>query len=310
MKNIALFLFLFAFCLSLSAQGSYPKLSSVKSLASIDKMSFDSPINKNSDKFNSEGILAPLSLTKNKADKNATTPKKFNFSIMPYAWFASIGGTVGQFQGETFSFNKGFTFANLHMYAAFVGKIKYERVSFVFDISYVNYKRFGATSNDPDFPQLLSANTTAKQAVYDLFIAYLFPSKSKKTMVDIYGGGRLWNLDLEATVTRPSVTNPSTDTTNTEPGYSNSWLDPVIGVNAEYVLDSKGKWGAWTKGDIGGFGVNHSMTWQMNVGVAYMLSPNWPLTLGFKYLGINYYKNNLNWTVNEYGPTLGIGYRY
>lgn len=48
----------------------------------------------------------------------------------------------------------------------------------------------------------------------------------------------------------------------------------------------------------------------MNVGVAHMLSKNIPLTFGFKYLGVNYYKNNLNWTVNEYGPTLGIGYRY
>lgn len=123
-------------------------------------------------------------------------------------------------------------------------------------------------------------------------------------MVDIYGGGRLWNLDLEATVIKPDGTQ------NVEPGYSNSWLDPVLGVNAEFVLDSKGKWGAWTKGDIGGFGVNSQMTWQMNVGVAYMLSPNWPLTFGFKYLGVNYYKNNLNWTVNEYGPTLGIGFRY
>jgi hypothetical protein len=305
MKKFAIILLLCLFCYNLSAKESNPKLAEIKNLASIDRINIDSPFEKNLTKASPENLLTPLSLNKKEDGKNAaSTAKKFNFSIMPYAWFAGIGGTVGQFDGETFGFNKGFTFKNLHMYAAFIGKIKYERVSFVFDMSYINYKSFGATSNNPNLPHEIALNTTAKQTVFDLFIAYLFPSKSKKSMVDIYGGGRLWNLDLEATVIKPDGTQ------NTAPGYSNTWLDPVLGVNAEFVLDSKGKWGAWTKGDIGGFGVNSQMTWQMNVGVAYMLSPNIPLTLGFKYLGVNYYKNNLNWTVNEYGPTLGIGYRY
>ena len=304
MKNTTLLLLLFAFCINATAKEFNPKLAEIKNLASIDKISFDSPIKKNTDKFSSDNALLPLSLKKNFAEKNAYQPKKFNFSIIPYAWFASIGGTVGEFDGEKYGFNKGFTFENLHMYAAFTGKIKYERVSFVFDISYINYKSFGTTTQNPNLPKELSANTTAKQAVYDLFLAYLFPSKSKKTMVDIYGGGRLWNLDLEATILEADGTQKK------QPGYSNSWLDPVVGVNAEFVLSKDMKWAAWTKGDIGGFGVNSQMTWQMNVGVAYMISPNFPLTLGFKYLGVNYYKNNLNWTVNEYGPTLGIGYRY
>ncbi|HMS32711.1 MAG TPA: hypothetical protein PKC91_01360 [Ignavibacteria bacterium] len=303
MKNITLLIILLAFCINATAKDNNPKLADVRSLAGIDKISYVSPINKKMEKFGTESILAPVSLKKSIAERNATTPKKFNFSIMPYAWFASVGGTVGEFDGEKYGFNKGFTFKGLHMYAAFIGKIKYERVSFVFDISYVNYKNFGATTQNPNLPQELSANTTAKQALYDLFLAYLFPSKSKKTMVDIYGGGRFVNLDLEATVDSVGTVKPNKT-------YSNSWLSPVIGVNAEFVLDSKAKWAAWTKGDIGGFGVNHSMTWQMNVGVAYMISPNFPLTLGFKYVGFNYYKNKFNWTVNEYGPTLGIGYRY
>ncbi len=304
MKNLTLLIILLAFCINATAKDNNPKLADVKNLAGIDKISYDSPINKNTDKLTTESTLPALTFNRTAGEKNAASPKKFNFSIAPYAWFASIGGTVGEFDGEKYGFNKGFTFKNLHMYAAFTGKIKYERVSFVFDISYVNYKSFGTTTQNPNLPKELSANTTAKQAVYDLFLAYLFPSKSKKTMVDIYGGGRLWNLDLEATVLEADGTQKS------QPGYSNSWLDPVVGVNAEFVLDSKAKWAAWTKGDIGGFGVNSQMTWQMNVGVAYMISPNFPLTLGFKYLGVNYYKNNLNWTVNEYGPTLGIGYRY
>lgn len=308
MKKIALLLFLVAFTYSVSAQENYLKLQDVKSLASINKSTY-SLINKNIDKINSTNELAPLSLSKKTADKNASKPKKWNFSIMPYAWYGAFGGTVGEGpQGGVYGFNKGFSFDNLKMYAAGVGKIKYERVSFVFDISYISKKSFDATASTPNLPANVVANWTSdwtvQQTVYDLFIAYLFPSKSKKTMVDIYGGGRLWDLNLESTFTN------ATADTSVMTNRSNSWLDPVIGVNAEFVLDKKGKWAAWTKGDIGGFGVNSQMTWQMNVGVAYMLSPNFPLAFGFKYLGVNYYKNELNWTVNEYGPTLGIGYRY
>ena len=306
MKKITMLLILFAFCINATAKDNNPKLSEVKNLASINKISNNTPIIKETDNFNSKSIMSPISLNKNIADRNATTPKKWSFSIMPYAWFAAVGGTVGEGpQGGVFGFNKGFSFDNLKMYAAFIGKIKYERVSFVFDISYINKKSFNATSDNPSLPKYISADWTAKQAVYDLFIAYLFPSKSKKTMVDIYGGGRLWGVDLEATF--KNATGDSTVMTNPA---NNTWLDPVIGVNAEFVLDKKEKWAAWTKGDIGGFGVNSQMTWQMNAGFVYMLSPNWPLAFGFKWLGVNYYKNNLNWTVNEYGPTLGIGFRY
>lgn len=305
MKNITLVLLLFVFCVSGYARDNYPKLAEVKSLASIDKITFASEIDKNADISGSADILNSLSSNRKLSDVNKTKPKKFNFSIIPYGWFAATGGTVGEGpNGSVYGFNKGFTFDNLHMYAAFMGKIKYERVSFVFDISFFSKKAFDAVAENPNLPKDFSADWTAKQAVYDLFIAYLFPSKSKKTMVDIYGGGRFWNLDLESTITETS------GDSSKYKSYSNSWLDPVIGVNAEFVLDKKGKWAAWTKGDIGGFGVNSQMTWQMNVGIAYMLSPNFPLGFGFKYLGVNYYKDKFNWTVNEYGPTISIGYRY
>jgi len=224
---------------------------------------------------------------------------------MPYAWFTAVGGTVGYDSlGNKYGFNKSFSDAiqYLKMAVAAVGKFKYKRVSFVYDISYVNLKGFG-TEVPANTPHVLSANWTVKQTLYDLFLAYLFPSASKKTMVDIYGGGRLFVLNTSSTII-------DSNGTQRMRAYDNSFLDPVIGVNAEYVLDQKGKWVAWTKGDIGGFGVNSQMTWQLNAGAGYMLAPQVPLTLGFKYVGVNHDKNRFNWTVNEYGLTLGIGYRY
>lgn len=306
MNKITLFLLLFAFSYSASAQESFTSLKDVKSLSSINKISSDSPVSENLESLNSENILSHVSFKNNISEKTADKPKKFSFSIVPYAWLQSVGGTVGyDAEGNKFGFNKTFSEAvkYLKMAVAFTGKFKYERVSFVYDISYINLKGFGTEVQNENAPHIESANWTAKQAMYDLFLTYLFPSKSKKTMVDMYGGGRLWNLESESTIL-------DTAGGSTMSSYSNSWLDPVIGVNAEYLLSKDMKWAAWTKGDIGGFGVNSQMTWQLNAGVAYMLSKNIPTTLGFKYVGVNYDNDGRNWTVNEYGFTLGIGYRY
>ena len=52
------------------------------------------------------------------------------------------------------------------------------------------------------------------------------------------------------------------------------------------------------------------MTWQITGGFGYLITPQFPVTFGIKYVGVNKDKDNKSWTVNEYGPTLSIGYRY
>lgn len=314
MKKIALLLLILAFSYSANAKNNFPKLAEIKNLASIDKISFDSPVNKNLEKFNTKSVLAPLSLSKNNADKNVYKPKRFNFSINPYVWFMAVGGTVGYYEGEKFAFNKSFSDAvkYLKMAAAVAGKFKYDRVSFVYDISYINLKGFGTEL--PEGRGIVSSNWTVKQTLYDLFLSYLFPSKNKNVMVDVYLGTRIWALETEATLMVNDTVLTGTDgytevvQQQKQTGFSNTWVDPVLGVNSEFRLGQQ--WFAYLKGDIGGFSVNSQMTWQMTGGFAYLISPNWPVTFGFKYVGVNYDKNARNWTVNNYGPTLSIGYRY
>ncbi len=313
MKRITFMLILLAFSYSAVAKDNLPKLAGVKNLAGIDKIRYDAPINKNLEKFNSTSALTSLALNKDKADKNIYKPKRFNFSINPYFWFMAVGGTVGYYDGQKYGFNKSFSDAvkYLKMGAAVAGKFKYDRVSFVYDISYVNLKGFG--TEVPQGRGIVSSNWTAKQTLYDLFLSYLFPSKNKDVMVDVYLGTRIWALETEATIIINDTITSKGGTviepkTNTAPAYSNTWVDPVLGVNSEFRIGKQ--WFAYLKGDIGGFSVNSQMTWQMTGGFAYLISPNWPVTFGMKYVGVNYDKNARNWTVNDYGPTLSIGYRY
>lgn len=313
MKKIILILLLLTFSYSVSAQENFPKLQEVNNLASIGKINSVSASYNNIEKFNSKSILNPLFHSKKKADKNAAKPKAFNFSVNPYIWFAGVGGTVGYGpDGGKYSFNKSFSegIKYLKMAAALAGKFKYKQVSFLYDICYVNLKGF--ETEVPVGKGISSANWTVKQTLYDLFVSYLFPSKNKNTMIDIYAGTRIWAMEFEATFslddTLHRVSGDIPPGEYKEPAYSNTWVDPVIGVNSEFRLGKQ--WFAYLKGDIGGFSVNSQMTWQMTGGFAYMISPNWPVTFGFKYVGVNYDKEAKNWTVNEYGPIITIGYRY
>lgn len=305
MRKIVLSLVLSAFCYTASAQENYIKVPVVNNLASIDKSNYDSPIDKNLEKFNSKNVLTSLSLKKNKGDKNATTPKAFSFSIAPYFWALAIGGTLSiPNEDQYFTFNKSFSDAvkNLKMAAMVYGKFRYKRVSFLYDIGYINLKRFGATA--PQGLGLLSANVTAKQLLADLSISYLFPSKSKSTMVDVYVGTRMLDLDIEATVILDSgITSRSRMS-----AYKNTWLSPLLGVNSEFMLSPS--WLAYARGDIGGFGINEQMTWQLAAGAGYNFSPHFFTTFGFKYVGFNYYKTDYKWTVNDYGFVAALGYRY
>lgn len=313
MKKVIMFLFLFVFTLNVSAQDNLPKLPEIKSLASIEKNKSVSLINKNLEKLNSKSVLSPLAFNKVKVDKKAPKTKDFTFSINPYIWFVGVGGTIGYGpDGGKYGFNKSFSEAveYLKMAAAAAGRFKYKQFSFLYDIAYVNLKGFETEA--PQGKGIVSANWTLKETLYDLFLSYLFPSKNKNTNVEIYAGTRIWAIEKEATfllndtLRRPTGDIPPGIYKQTE--SSNVWVDPVLGVTSDFRLGKK--WFAYLRGDIGGFSVNSQMTWQMTGGFVYMISPNWPTTFGFKYVGVNYEKDPNNLTVNEYGPTLSIGYRY
>ncbi|HMQ70671.1 MAG TPA: hypothetical protein PKA90_16945, partial [Ignavibacteria bacterium] len=97
MKNILVLVLLIAFSFNAIGKDKYPVLSEVKDLADINKIelnsSFSKSIDKSLEKYNSDNDLSSLSLNNKISDKSSSAPKKFNFSIMPYAWFAAIGGT-------------------------------------------------------------------------------------------------------------------------------------------------------------------------------------------------------------------------
>jgi hypothetical protein len=298
MKKIFLTVVLLVFSANLFALDSYPDLKSISKLSDLK---------------------SEKSLMKN--DITATKKvKKFEFSINPYIWAVCVGGTVAipsiTHNGVTYPSNYNYSFnktasdaiSNLKMAAMFDGRFKYERVSFLYDVVYVNLKGFDAALPG-NFDSLaghstsqVTANTTTKELIIDLAIGYEFPQKNKGFFLNGYLGARLWSVDAEITL------NDAFDGKQYMGSKSNSWLDPILGMNAQWIY-AKNKWGTVVKGDLGGFGVNSQFTIMMAVIQQYRISPIFDINLGFKWLAVNYNKDASVWNVNNYGALLGFGVR-
>lgn len=234
--------------------------------------------------------------------------KDFSFTVNPYIWMMGATGTVGvpntpSGYPKSVSFNETFADAVGNIKFAFMaaGKIKYKSVSLLYDIVYGNLKAFDVA--DPNGKGLVTGDVTMKEFITDLALAYRIPSKSKATFVDVYAGTRIWAMDQEITLDPVDPNLQSRMLSN-----SNSWIDPIIGVKADFSLTKD--WFAYAKADFGGFGANSEWTLMTLAGCGYKFNQHWNTSLGIKYLGLEYNKDDLYLNIDQYGLALTLGYWY
>ncbi len=236
----------------------------------------------------------------------AAKTKDFTFTINPYIWFTGVGGSVGipdisDGYPPYVEFNKSFSdLAGSLKFALMVaGKFKYKKVSLLYDVDYMNLKDFDATV--PDGYGLASANPSFKQLTTDLALAYSIGTGSKNVSLDVYGGTRIWSLKTE-------ITFNGTNGTQVMKSGDKSWVDPIFGFQADFILSKQ--WFSYVKTDFGGLGVNSDWTYMLIGGVGYKFSPQWNTSFGLKYLGVSLDKDKTVWKVNEAGLLLSLGYIY
>ncbi|HAY34614.1 MAG TPA: hypothetical protein DCY06_10820 [Bacteroidetes bacterium] len=240
------------------------------------------------------------------AENNAPKKKDFWFTVNPYLWTIAMGGTVGipntpSGYPKTYEFNKSFSDALSNLKMAFMigGKFKYKRINLFYDIVYANLKDFDVTL--PVGSGLTKANTTNKEFITDLSLGYSFPTTSKSVFLDTYAGVRIWSTETEITLIPPSGQ-------NFMGSNSRSWVDPIVGINASFILSKQ--WFSYLRTDFGGFGANSEYSFMILGGFGYKFNPNLNTTLGIKNLSVDYNKDERRFNVNQYGLILSLGYSY
>ncbi len=89
---------------------------------------------------------------------------------------------------------------------------------------------------------------------------------------------------------------------------SRAWVDPIIGLRGQLNLTR------WlflaAQGDAGGFGVGSELTWVTQATVGFNLSRNVFLEGGYRYMYVDYDRDNFLYDMTTYGWFAGLGFKF
>ena len=89
------------------------------------------------------------------------------------------------------------------------------------------------------------------------------------------------------------------------PGASESadFFDPILGFAVRQQLSEK--WFVGARGNIGGFGVNSDLVWQLGGMVGYQVNDCFAVAGGYRYLSMDYDDNDVVFDADTSGFFLG-----
>jgi hypothetical protein len=140
------------------------------------------------------------------------------------------------------------------------------------------------------------------------------------TSIDLYGGGRFWWQNAEASLALTAGLNTSDLTISGGRAIADSgditWVDPLIGLRLRHHFSPGTE--LVLRGDVGGFGVGSEFSWQamghLNWEFKRTQSAVWSAVLGYRALYVDFEKGAGNrlyqYDMLTHGPILGVSARF
>lgn len=260
----------------------------------------------------------------------------WTFSAMAYAWLPSINGSSA-IKGRTADIDASFgdlverkipkeLFGLMGAFEA-----RYERFGIMTDLVYMKLGASGSAARARSVHPLVGGTLAASMsAQFEMFIAEtslayeLVRSQGSgpgaETAIDLYGGGRLWWQRAEANLALTAGMHIADLAVSGGRALASSgdvtWFDPLIGLRLRHRFSPQAD--MVLRGDIGGFGVGSSLSWQamgyVNWEFARSPSSAWSAMVGYRALYVDYAKGSGN-TLYEYsmlthGPIMGVTARF
>ena len=86
------------------------------------------------------------------------------------------------------------------------------------------------------------------------------------------------------------------------------WIDPIIGLRGQINITH------WlflaAQGDVGGFGAGSQITWNTQATVGFNITRNIFAELGYRYMYVDYNKNNFLYQMNQFGLFSSVGVKW
>jgi len=244
--------------------------------------------------------------------------QKLKFTVAVYGWLSSVTGESWT-DGVATDVDIGFDQITEHVNTGFMGyaEMRWGKWTFALD-SYVSELE-GPIAENP----LFHTDFVINSLMLDLRVGYTVWKCTfgqdrwrgcivkRKAALDLVVGARYWNNKISLKLDSPILPGPGL-----EPSTRDEWVDPYLGLR--FRSDLAKRWFVAFYGDVGGFSIGDAstLTWQIQAGVGFKLTPRLYLMLGYRALeqdrtedtGLLQLKNGTD--LLTHGPIIGAGYLF
>jgi hypothetical protein len=102
--------------------------------------------------------------------------------------------------------------------------------------------------------------------------------------------------------------NGKLNTLPTSASADKDWVDPIVGVRAQWNINDK--WFLAGKSDIGGFGVGSQLAWTLEATVGYNFTDKVSAELGYRYLHTDYDSDSILYDVAQAGIYTSLNIKF
>jgi hypothetical protein len=240
----------------------------------------------------SEAVLPPVTTDRPLAPNlDPHRDDNWEFAFTPYLWLAGISGDVG-FSGVNLPLDVGFSTLTEDLEVAFMGAAggRYRRFALLADGNWLQLEAAeplsGILAHSQELDLTLAFGTAMVQ--YQL-------TPSPDLTISPYLGARWWLVDATVALQGGLLDGAQVD-------FNRAWADPVVGVALHYEI-AKG-WYVAALGDVGA-GISN-LTWQLYGTTGYHCTHWLAITVGYRFLGEDYSRDNFTLDIVTQGLLLGL----
>ena len=222
----------------------------------------------------------------------------WTFEFTPYLWATGLQGDIDV--GPTaplVSVDAGFDDIIKHTKFAFMGRFeaRYDKWGLISDIAYLSVKVSGAG------PLGFVDGALKSKTLFGTFVGSYRLVEQQSFWLDGLAGARAWWLSNTLDITAPGPTALSAT-------RDQNWIDPIVGLRARAYVRPDLYLEFY--GDACGLGVGAKSDWQVAGLLGYQYSRSVSLFGGYRYLAVNYSRDNFLFDVNMSGPVFGATFRF
>ncbi|MCP5532844.1 MAG: hypothetical protein H7A49_10685 [Akkermansiaceae bacterium] len=223
-----------------------------------------------------------------------STDDGWQFTAGLYAWMAGLDGTIG---AAGYTTDVGISFSDildtLDMTA--MGAFEVRKGPWMLQLEGLYLKNSdgvsGIAPNGTPVTLKLTAETTRLEPVIGYRVV-----ETDATKVDLIAGAVYYDISNRLIVTGGGAAASAKS--------QDSWWDPIVGVRVNQRFNER--WSGQFRGEIGGFGVNADLVWQLVGLVGYDFTENTTGFFGYRHAAVDYQNGGFTYDAASSGPILGL----